>query len=468
MAKKKVKKRDFSKAKEKALKILKICAKVLTAIIGIAITVAFIAVPFLHNIINDVIAKSIWYPLSILVVVSAITTAFKKPEPLTKYPIFDFLGDLGIVPIIIICGSAFIINYYDSDYTWWWSIFIFIALFVPCLIFGMRSFLKKEKEYTEEQLKASLKICWKYVCFYWLMDLFYMAIFNYWIANEQSQTIWLTLQFVFGGLAMVYIFCNLTRTFLSNTKKHWWGLLQDFLWGIAITVYLIFLIPDDSLQTIVQSITAAVYGGLLTLVGVAWTIKDTNEKRQDDLKRAEQEKREDERLRYRPFVNMFAGTYQGLKTDIQVANWLKSTNDISIAQTEKLLVATFIRSCYFGNTDFSNFYVWGLKINDHIAFFDSIRYIKKSSYFFLDFSHKPLYTEKAIESFSLVLEDMLENLYELRLEFEVDPKTGQLIIGGNNPTVWIGKATHNGNCEYIETVEQSSHNHSKDEKKWLY
>ena len=468
MAKNKVKKRDFSKAKEKALKILKISAKVIVAIIGIAALLAFVVVPFLHSKINDVVAKFVWYPSCVLFVVSAVATVFKKPKTPSKYPIFDFLGNLGLVPMVVIFSSAFLINYYDTAYTWWWAAFVLVALFLPIFVFGVRSFLKKEKEYTEDQIKTSLKVCWKYVGFYWLMDLFYMAIFNYWTDDEQSQTLWLTLQFVFGGLAMVYIFYNLTRAFLSNAQKHWWGLLQDFLWGIAITVYLIFLIPDDALQTIVLSITAAVYGGLLTLVGVAWTIKDTNEKRKDDLKRAEQEKREDERLRYRPFVNMFAGPYQGLKTDIQVANWLKSTNDISTVQTKKLSVATFIRSCYFGNTDFSNFYVWGLKINEHITSFDSIRYIKKSSYFFLDFSQQPIYTEKAIESFSLVLEDMLENLYELKLEFEFNTKTGQLIIGGNNPTVWIGKAKHNGNCDCVETVEQTSHSHSKDKKKWLF
>ena len=284
MAKKKVKKRDFSKAKEKVLKILKISVKVLIVIIGIAITVAFIAVPFLHNQINDIVAKCIWYPACLLFVAFAIATAFKKPKTPSKYPLFDFLGDLGLVPIVVILCSAFLINYYDTAYTWWWTVFVLVALFLPVFTFGMRSFLKKEKEYTEEQLQTSLKICWKYVCFYWLIDLFYMAIFNYWMANEQSQTIWLTLQFIFGGLAMVYIFYNLTRAFLSNTKKHWWGLLQDFLWGVAITIYLIFLIPGEPLQTIVLSITAAVYGGLLTLVGVAWTIKDNSEKIKQERK----------------------------------------------------------------------------------------------------------------------------------------------------------------------------------------
>lgn len=284
MAKKKVKKRDFSKAKEKTTKALKISVKALIAIIGIAVTVAFIAVPFLHNKIDAIVAKIIWYPSCLLFVISAIATIFKKPKTPSKYPIFDFLGNLGLVPIVVIFSSAFLINYYDTAYTWWWAIFVLVALFLPIFVFGMRNFLKKENECTEEQLNTSLKMCWKYVGFYWLIDFFYMAIFNYWTVDVQSQTLWLSLQFIFGGFAMVYIFYNLTRAFLSNIKKHWWGLLQDFLWGIAITVYLIFLIPEDSLQTIVLAIIASVYGGLLTLVGVAWTIKDNSEKIKQERK----------------------------------------------------------------------------------------------------------------------------------------------------------------------------------------
>ena len=161
-------------------------------------------------------------------VASAIANVFKKPKQPVKYPIFDFLGNLGLVPIVVIISSAFLINYYDTTYSWWWAIFVLVALFLPVFVFGMRNFLKKEKEYTEEELKASLKICWKYVGFYWLIDLFYMAIFNYWTADVQSQTLWLVLQFVFGGLAMVYIFYNLTRAFLSNAKKQWWGYYRTF------------------------------------------------------------------------------------------------------------------------------------------------------------------------------------------------------------------------------------------------
>lgn len=336
MAKNKVKKRDFSKVKEKALKILKISAKVIVAIIGIAALLAFVVVPFLHSKINDVVAKFVWYPSCVLFVVSAVATVFKKPKTPSKYPIFDFLGNLGLVPFAVIFSSAFLINYYDTAYTWWWAIFVLVALFLPIFVFGMRSFLKKEKEYTEDQIKTSLKVCWKYVGFYWLMDLFYMAIFNYWTANEQSQTLWLTLQFVFGGLAMVYIFYNLTRAFLSNVQKHWWGLLQDFLWGIAITVYLIFLIPDSALQTIVLSITAAVYGGLLTLVGVAWTIKDTNEKRKEDLIRVETERKEEERKKNIPYIRLaFNKDLPPLVANTTMVNILNFENSEELARLER-------------------------------------------------------------------------------------------------------------------------------------
>lgn len=284
MAKKKAKKRDFSKLKERVWKFLQISARALIELIGIVALLSFVFVPFLRNRIDDVIAKWIWYPSCVLFIASVLRNMFSKHKQPTKHPIFNFLRNLGIVPIIVIWCSAFLINYYDTAYTWSWAIFALIALFLPSFTFGMRHFLKKEKKYTKEQLKTSLKVCWKYVGFYWLMDLFYMAIFNYWRADEQSQTIWFALQFIFGGLAMVLIFYNLTRAFLSNSKKHWWGLLQDFLWGVAITVYLIFLIPDGSLQTIVLTITSAVYGGLLTLVGVAWTIKDNSEKIKQERK----------------------------------------------------------------------------------------------------------------------------------------------------------------------------------------
>lgn len=58
---------------------------------------------------------------------------------------------------------------------------------------------------------------------------------------------------------------------------------------ISATIVLIYIIPErlEKLQTIITAIVSAVYGGLLTLVGVAWTIKyGEKQKREDELARA--------------------------------------------------------------------------------------------------------------------------------------------------------------------------------------
>ena len=52
---------------------------------------------------------------------------------------------------------------------------------------------------------------------------------------------------------------------------------------------------DNSLREIITTIVSAVYGGLLTLVGVAWTIRKGDDDRRRDITRIEEEKREDER-----------------------------------------------------------------------------------------------------------------------------------------------------------------------------
>ena len=51
--------------------------------------------------------------------------------------------------------------------------------------------------------------------------------------------------------------------------------------GVALTVYLIYIIPDENLQVVVLAIVGALYGGIMTLVGVAWTIKDGQDREQE-------------------------------------------------------------------------------------------------------------------------------------------------------------------------------------------
>ena len=251
--------------------------------------------------------------------------------------------------------------------------------------------------------------------------------------------------------ALVLKSCLLDKLPLSDHKTIMNFLLVSLL-AVGISVYTIYLWfwkagdENQALFSAVMGIYAAILGGAITLGGVAWTIKDGNEKRQKELERIENERKEEERKKYRPFVNVYAGyNLQGLPSTepIRVTDWLKNTDKISNVQSEKLNIANNIRDCCFANSDFSNFYVWGIKIDDSTTDFKSYRYIRKERYFQLSFTG-PIYTEKPIETLSLILEDMLGNSYELKLDFGFNSIYQQIVISGNGHTVFIGeKKTEN-------------------------
>ncbi len=315
---------------------------------------------------------------------------------------------------------------------WWqWLIFALIIIAIPYGLYNIKKLAIKRVKPTKEQESKGNQRFFVLCLFYWLCDFFYMTF----IINN------LTWRFILGGLIMVIVFYNLSKAFISGNKVFSFGLIQDFIVGISLTIYLIYIIPNKELQEIIIPIIAAVYGGLLTLVGVAWTIKDGNKKRQEELKRVENERKDEERKKYRPFVNVYGGNnLKGLPSTepIMAVDWLKNTDEISNARTENLAVENNIRNCCFSNTDFASFYVYGIMINGAKTSFKSYRYIRKGIYFQISFA-RPVYTKKPIEEISLILEDMLGNLYELKLDFSVNLVYQQIVINGNEPSIFIGK-----------------------------
>lgn len=249
------------------------------------------------------------------------------------------------------------------------------------------------------------------------------------------------------GIAYLMAIALFTDKYLYRPKKDGHTvshIIEIVSWGSLITITFPFYIQWCGLTgtdfDAFVSVYAAVLGGGITLAGVAWTIKDANDKRKEDLQRIEDEHKEEERLKYRPFTNVFAGKYEGEMSDIKVAQWLNDSFAISKCKTDVLVVENKINSCYFANIDFSHFYVWGLKINGNSTTFETVRLIRKDRYFLLNFAKKPIYTEKPISQISLILEDLLENLYELPLDYQIEPKDNSYTIVGNDPSKFIGKA----------------------------
>ena len=155
-----------------------------------------------------------------------------------------------------------------------WIAFALIIPLIPfSLVFSFVKFGKLNEQNEKEKQRIYATIV-KTSLYFWLLDLFYMSCFTNWTLGK----------YLFGISTILFVFVNLTSAFLAKTNGNKWGLLLDFLVGIGLSTYLIYIITDATLQTVVLAIVAAVYGGLLTLVGVAWTIQDNADKLKEERK----------------------------------------------------------------------------------------------------------------------------------------------------------------------------------------
>lgn len=217
----------------------------------------------------------------------------KEKRPLPKWVVYSLTI---LIPLVIIGALITGIFFLAKVISWHWLLFFAILLVIPCGIISLIKWCKKLRNCTDEENRNAVINGVKYTLFYWLCDLFYMTFII-------DNIIW---RFIFGGLVMLIIFYNLALTVANGKITFKWGTLQDFIIGLGLTVYLIYLIPNATLQTIVLSVVAAAFGGLLTLIGVAWTIKSGDKNRREDQERFEEEKRKEEIRKAKPIFSFCA------------------------------------------------------------------------------------------------------------------------------------------------------------------
>ena len=255
------------------LKIVKIIAFKIIPKIAL---ISFSVIPFLFNVLSLKTAYFIWVPSLIVFVIDSVLLYIKGKNKSEEFKPHDvFVRGMSLVALYFFI-SAFITNYYEINYSWWWISAITTSVAVPITLCNLWKYAEIKNAYMIEQKKTTRINLIKYILFYWLADAFYISIFSH-------SLLW---QFITGGLCMVIIFTNLSNLVISRKVVSKVAMLHDFVAGIAITIYLIYIIPNSSLQNIVLIIASALYGGLITLVGVAWTIKDGH-RREAESKRLE-------------------------------------------------------------------------------------------------------------------------------------------------------------------------------------
>lgn len=193
----------------------------------------------------------------------------------------------------IYLGVAIPLHNKFDNFSTHWLLFGLFALIIPCGTFNfMLQGLALNDISKEKQANAARRLI-IFTFYLWFVDLFYMVSFNNWL-------VWI---YILGIILLLIAISNLIKVFLGKTEVFKKFILGDLLIALVLTAFLIYKIPENygSLQSIVTTIVAAVYGGMLTLTGVAWTIK-----RQDEI-RKEEEKRE-----IKPYVVLVNETFNRL------------------------------------------------------------------------------------------------------------------------------------------------------------
>lgn len=282
---------------------------------------------------------------------------------------------------------------------WFWFGFIAVAALVAPIEICVEFVLPLNP--AQNLLVTALKRCIYLTFNVWLFDLFYMAIFNQWIVWE----------YIFGLIAIVILFTSLIHAFLSSTKSLKRFLPIEFLADVGLSVYLIYRIPNTGLQTIVTTVVAAIYGGLLTLTGVAWTI------RRQDLMR-----QEDNRRLYKPFV--FIKDQRVIPKEEYTHLDIISFNGSCCKTHSKQFCFKVdennpyyeIKSFVIQNSEFAYCSVNGCYIDEQLILLKPRRVLDKNAKCRIYFDAFTF--EQDIRSINLLLEDMLGNLYRFDLEFK--------------------------------------------------
>lgn len=303
------------------------------------------------------------------------------------------------------------IHYHFVAFTWHWFAFGLLALLFPCAFIYGKVYVEHRQNFTKEQSqKANLLLIGR-IFFYWLADCAYMAIFNQW-------TVWI---YILCGITLLIVFWNLVRAFLGQSEKggvFGFSLLLDFLVGIGLTIYLISIISDPSLQEIVTSVVAAVFGGIFTLVGVAWTIRKGDEDRRADRKKFEEDRKEEERKKYRPFLEI-SKTSPSRMVRASKLKGVNSNDPKYVKNGEIHLFSTLIKEFNVKNISESNIILEGVLLEGEFCAFDHVDIIAKGEIIQIQTTRNfMLSLDSADVNMDLIVSDILGNKYKLNCVLE--------------------------------------------------
>ena len=118
-------------------KLKRCCKYIISKVIPLIATIVFILIPFLHRYISSSNACYIWIPSAIIFLIDSIFQWYNSKKIERSPKAIDVMSRGFAVQALVILTSVFIINYFDTAYTWPWAVAVIIAIVIPFAISNM-------------------------------------------------------------------------------------------------------------------------------------------------------------------------------------------------------------------------------------------------------------------------------------------------------------------------------------------
>lgn len=407
----------YNRIKPVIVKGINMICKILRKVILLLSMLAFFIIPFMNSWLDNFTAQCVWYPVLAVMVILLIRESVRKDGADSEETVVDHVGKWSLWTILFTFLSVFVIRYYNITYIWLWVIFGVVAIYTFLFFLSLLSYNLKHRELTKEERQKIILNVVKYILLYWLFDLTYMGIFNNWF--------WATI--IFGTLAVTFVFYNLVLAFFNIVESLRVWLVLELLFGMGIAIYLIYIIPNETLQSIIVAIVAAVFGGMFTLIGVAWTFK-----------KGDMDRKEDERKKNIPYMKVVHGIKESCEVCAHIYKGidLSNTKELEKVNGNSLYLIT-IQDCIMKNISESNIILEGMFFDDKRYDFSDQVILEKGEVCNIRTTDNHSIAVPNLEStLNLIVKDTMGNVYSIECKLNYVPVDRVMTI-----TV--------GECEYV-------------------
>lgn len=251
---------------------------------------------------------------------------------------------------------------------------------------------------------------------------FLLAAVNETSNNVEPANLLYKLSFGIAYLIAVALFINSYLFKKRDNNKTIGNIVGIVFWGSLILVTFPYYVQwcglkENDFQTFV-TVYAALIGGGITLAGVAWTIKDSNEKRKEDLQRVEMERKEEERKKNIPYIK----SVDDVLYDSYINIPLKNHYDFYKIEDRSKFTNKQVYSVQFSelgikNVSDTHIIFNSIALNNRFYSFSGIL-IEKGQTCKITFNNNSgVVLHESLNSIKLIMCDMVGNSYEIECKY---------------------------------------------------